>query len=110
MPRFRKLLYAAILLVWIALSVGIVWAARADSLAAGLRRLTEHPWSVVTLMDLGAGLLLVAAWIAYRERRWYRILPWWVLLCGMGNWTSLLYVLQARDLWRSPPAGNRSGS
>lgn len=61
--------------------------------------LLAHPWGRVSLVDLYVGFVLFSLWIIYRERSFWRALPWVVLMMGLGNWTAALYVLVS--LYRS---------
>lgn len=76
-----------------AMLVLFVVSARQMGLVAGLREIAATWWGVTTLVDLGAGLLFVSAWICLTERRvWAR--PVWVLAVFMlGNFTTLVYLL-----------------
>ena len=80
------------------------------SLMAGLRATVDTRWGVTTMVDLYLGLLVVAGWIAYRERSIPRTLAWFVGLCLLGNLITLVYLLIAslrarsvEDLFRPVP-------
>ncbi len=64
-----------------------------------LRAVLELPWGRVTLVDLAAGLLLIGAWIVWREGSLVRALPWWVAMAVTGNLAGGLYVVWTA--WRS---------
>lgn len=79
----------AVLLVVLLLGIG--WAALQGPVWVALAAMLEEPWQLVTLADLGAGLLLTGAWIVWREG--WKGIPWLILLGGLGNVATLTYVL-----------------
>lgn len=80
----------------------IVRSSMEMSLAAGLRATVDTWWGVTTMVDLYAGLAVVAAWIAYRERSVARTAMWVLGLLLLGNLTTLVYLswaaLRARTM------------
>jgi len=78
------------------LLVAILIASNQSSVVHGLIAITAEPWGVVTLLDLGAGLLFVAAWIAVVEPRPLHAALWIIALCVMGNVVTLVFLL-----WRT---------
>ena len=60
---------------------------------AGLRHVVADPWGVVTLLDLGVGLLFVAVWLALVEPSPWRAAVWIVALFLLGNVVTLTYLL-----------------
>jgi hypothetical protein len=54
-----------------------------------------HPWRAQFYTDFSLHILLVAAWILYREKRWWVGVPCAVLAGFCGGAFSLLYVLAA---------------
>jgi hypothetical protein len=91
-PAMRPV--AAILLLAIVLMLAsFVWASLEMSLAAGLAAVASTRWGVVTLADLGAGLVVVSAWIALLERSAVRAVPWIIAMILLGNFTMLVYLL-----------------
>lgn len=76
-----------------ALLVGLIVRSSLEMpLVAGLRATVDTWWGVTTMVDLYAGLLAVAGWIAYRERSARRAAPWIVGLLLLGNLTTVVYV------------------
>lgn len=65
------------------------------SLGAGLRATVDTWWGITTMVDLYAGLLVIAGWIAYRERAFPRAAVWMVGLFLLGNLTTLVYLVFA---------------
>lgn len=66
----------------LAISIWDVW----DSYAA-------NPWAVATLYDAYSGFTLFWIWAAWRERTWGARVLWFVLIMGLGNIATSLYVL-----------------
>jgi hypothetical protein len=84
-----------------ALIAAIVWAAGRESLGDGFRRLLDHPWGVVTLIDVYAGFFFVGAWLWTVERHKATLVIWLLLLFCTGNAATLLYLtLRARKARR----------
>ena len=98
MKLFLKLLFAGIFL-WmtvltirtsVAMSIWEAW----DSYAA-------NPWAVATLYDAYFGFLTFYVWVAYKEKAtWGRIL-WFILIAGLGNIATSLYVFIALQRLRA---------
>lgn len=61
----------------------------------GLRVVAGDPWGVVTLVDLGVGLVIFAVWIGWRERSIGRAVPWWIALALTGNLAAGVYLVVA---------------
>lgn len=92
------------------LLVFIVYSSLEMPLIAGLQATVDTRWGVTTMADLYVGLLVIAGWIAYRERSIPRTLAWVVGLCLLGNLVTLIYVLisslrakSVEDLFRPVP-------
>lgn len=66
----------------LAISIWDVW----DSYAA-------NPWAVATLYDAYSGFIIFYVWVAWRERSWGARLLWFVLIMGLGNIATSLYLL-----------------
>ena len=62
----------------------------------GLRRLIADPWGIVTLLDLGVGLIFVAAWITIMEPRPLHAAVWVTALFLLGNVVTLVFLI-----WRT---------
>ncbi len=78
------------------LVAGIAHAVGRGEVLVALQAMLADPWGLVTLLDLGTGLLFVAVWMVLVERRPLRALPWIVALGALGNVVTLVYLL-----WRS---------
>jgi len=55
--------------------------------------LLQNPWAVATLYDAYFGFLTFYVWLAYKERGAGRRLLWFVLVMGLGNIATSLYIL-----------------
>ena len=86
---------AGVTLILVVLSAFMVWGAMSGNFADDLETMMSKPWGVVAVADVYAGLLLVALWIGYRERRPLVIGAWVVALSIIGNVASCIYVLIA---------------
>lgn len=90
MKTALKVLFAAIFLWMTVLTIRTsltvsLWEAR-SSFAA-------NPWAVATLYDAAFGFITFWLWVAYKESTvWLRVL-WLVLILGLGNIATSLYVL-----------------
>jgi len=72
---------------------GIIWASSATSVLTGLRYLAADRWGIVTLLDVYAGVLVVAAWMWACERRAATWVLWVVAMLCLGHLVSLVYLL-----------------
>lgn len=75
------------------LVAAILIASNHGNVLAGLRHLIADPWGVVTLLDLGVGLLFVAVWLALVEPSPWRAAVWIIALFLLGNVVTLAYLL-----------------
>jgi F0F1-type ATP synthase assembly protein I len=82
-----------------AMVIAIAYGVAAGSFVDELRSLIDMPWGRVTLVDLAAGLILIGAWIGWREGSAARAAPWWIAMFLTGNLASALYI--ARAAWSS---------
>ncbi len=71
------------------------------SLWQGLKASVDTRWGITTMVDLYLGLMIIAGWIAYRERSIPRTLAWCVGLCLLGNLIALVYLFIAALRGRS---------
>lgn len=89
-----RLVAAAALVLLVLLVVAIFAAGLDKSLGAGFAAITAEGWGVVTLLDLYAGLLVIAAWIFALERSPRTALVWALALMLLGNVVTLVYLLR----------------
>jgi len=75
------------------LVAAILIASGHSHVLAGLRYLIADPWGVVTLLDLGVGLLFIAVWLALVEPSPWRAAAWILALFLLGNVVTLAYLL-----------------
>lgn len=82
----------------------IVWSSFEMSLAAGLKLIAGTGWGITTLVDLYAGLLFAAGWIAACERArgrgWVSPIAWLLAMLFTGNLALLVYA--AVRAWSAP--------
>ena len=97
--RLMQWLVAAISLAMVMFVALVIWAALTGDIRAEMGVINDLPWGVVALVDVYLGLMLVAAWVAYREHSWFAILTWIVALSVLGNAVTCAYVLYA--YWQS---------
>ena len=90
MQNFLKFLFALILLAMLAMTT-VASLDRGVFQAVG--DLWPDLWFKATLMDAYFGFVTFYVWVAYKERRnWARIL-WFVLIMCFGNIAMATYVL-----------------
>jgi len=101
MKLFLKLLFGLIFL-W--MTVLTVRTGMAVSLWEAWPSYAANPWAIATLYDAYFGFVTFYVWVAYKERKtWSRIL-WFLLIMGLGNIAMSLYVLiQLMRLRRDEP-------
>ena len=75
------------------LVAAILIAGSQSNVLAGLRYVIANPWGIVTLMELGVGLLFVAVWLALVEPNPWRAAVWVAALFILGNVGTLVYLL-----------------
>ncbi len=78
------------------LVAAILIASGQNSVLVGLRHVVADPWGMVTLLDLGVGLLFIAVWLALVEPSPWRAAIWIIALFLLGNVVTLTYLL-----WRT---------
>ena len=110
MKSLLKLLFGAIF-VW--MTVVTIRTGLSVSLWAAWPGYAANPWAIATLYDAYSGFVTFYAWVFYKERTlWARVL-WFLLIMGLGNIATSLYVLiqlfrlKPEDrsesiLWRQP--------
>lgn len=91
MTRPVIVLFALCLLAIAGMLALFVFSTLEMSLGAGLADVAGTLWGITTLVDLGAGLIFVAIWIALLERG-PRAIPWIIAIFLLGNFTTLVYL------------------
>jgi hypothetical protein len=80
-----------------ALSLFMVYVVISTSLESNLIKewsfLGSIPWMRATLIDFYANILVLYAWVVYKERGWINRSVWLVLFVGLGSITVTLYVV-----------------
>jgi len=90
MTAFLKALFAAIF-IW--MSVFTIRTSLTMSLWAAWDSYAANPWAVATLWDAYSGFTIFFCWVCYKEREWGARLLWFVLIMGLGNIATSLYLL-----------------
>lgn len=75
------------------LVAAILMASHHSHVLAGLRHVVADPWGIVTLIDLGIGLLFIAVWLWLVEPVRWRAIVWIIALLLLGNVVTLAYLL-----------------
>jgi len=89
-------LYVAVLVgVAAYLTWMIVVALRVESVFVAGPRISQDPWTWVTIIDLYLGFFVFSAYVIAREGRVLRAVPWLVALMGLGNLASAAYLVWA---------------
>jgi hypothetical protein len=52
-----------------------------------------NPWAVATLWDVYFGFLTFYLWVIYKERKIGARILWFLLIMGLGNIATSLYIL-----------------
>jgi len=93
-PPLAVLLGAlACILLAAALTGWIVAASQFEGVIQGFARILSQPWGVVGMIDLYAGLFIVALWMAAVEARRGLALALVLLLPLLGNVVPLVYLV-----------------
>jgi len=75
------------------MTVVTIRASLAVSLWSAWDTYAANPWAVATLWDAYCGFTIFFCWVCYKERSSaFRIL-WFVLIMGLGNIATSLYLL-----------------
>lgn len=61
-------------------------------------QLLHDPWFLATLCDAYCGFLIFYVWVAYKEQSALSRVIWFVLIMGLGNIATAVYLL--REVWR----------
>ena len=90
MKLFLTSLFGAIFL-W--MTVMTIRTSLAVSLLEAWPSYAANPWAVATLYDAYFGFLTFYVWVAYKERKMWSRIVWFLLIMGLGNIAMSLYVL-----------------
>jgi hypothetical protein len=104
MKLILKLLFGAVFL-W--MTVTTIRSSFAVSLLKAWPSYAANPWAIATLCDAYFGFLTFYIWVAYKESRMKSRVLWFLLIMGLGNIATSLYVLiQLARLRRDEPVEN----
>ena len=90
MKTALKILFAAIFL-W--MTILTIRTSLAVSLWSAWDSYAANAWAVATLYDAYFGFITFWVWVAYKENALWSRLLWLVLILGLGNIATSLYVL-----------------
>ncbi len=79
----------------VAMAAAIVYGMVAGDFLDEVEVVIDIPWGQVSLIDLASGLVLIGAWIGWRETSPGRVVAWWLALLFLGNLAAGLYVAWA---------------
>ena len=98
MKLLLKLLFGGIF-IW--MTVMTIRTCLAVSLWDAWPGYAANPWAVATLWDVYFGFLTFYLWVIYKERESGARILWFLLIMGLGNIATSLYILiQLRRLRR----------
>ncbi|NBV83045.1 DUF1475 domain-containing protein [bacterium] len=81
------------------LILGSSWATSKLAIWDSFKKMWQDPWFKITMVDLYFGFIAVGAFIGYREKSVAKTTVWGILIAGLGNIASFLYlVLELRKL------------
>jgi drug/metabolite transporter (DMT)-like permease len=78
----------------------IIWASSHSSIRNIPQSVLSNPWFITTLVDVYIGFLLFYAWVWYRESSYVKRAVWFVLIIGLGNLATCIYILWI--IWTLP--------
>jgi cytochrome c biogenesis factor len=80
-----------------ALSLFMVYMVVSTSLESNLIKewsfLGSIPWMRATLFDFYTNIIVLYAWVVYKEMGWMSRIVWFILFVGLGSITVTLYVV-----------------
>ena len=91
MRTILKILFIAILAVMLTVNLQ---ASLAMNILDSFQLFRANPWAVATLYDAYCGFLTFYIWVAYKERRAWARVVWFVLIMGLGNIAMSIYALK----------------
>ncbi len=107
-----KLLQVVAAILFLVMTAGLTYGLTVGDFWGDGGKITSLLWGNLTLLDFYVGATYICIWVGFREKSWWRALLWIVLVLGLGNWTTSLYVfLAARSAngdWKSFFMGRRA--
>lgn len=93
------ILRAVLILIAVTMTALTIHVSLLQSLWDVLPRMIHDPWTFATFVDFYFNLLLISAWMAYKEQSWLSRVVWFALFIGMGSIMTSFYMLwQTRGL------------
>jgi hypothetical protein len=87
---FLKILFGAI---FVGMTVVTIVTSLRESLWAAWPGYAANPWAMATLYDAYSGFITFFVWVCYKEESTAARFLWFVLIMGLGNIMTSLYVL-----------------
>lgn len=90
-PSLATVLTTLFVVLGCGISATVIYTIATDGLPFREQLLT--PWMAATLVDFYINILVIGAWIIYKESNWIRAIIWIVLLVCLGSITTCGYVV-----------------
>lgn len=79
--------------ILVGLVAGCFWAGSKLAIWDSIKKMWPDPWFKITVFDLYTGFGLFGIFIMHREKSIVKSSIWMVLMAGLGNIASLLYLI-----------------
>ncbi|XP_073031744.1 uncharacterized protein [Primulina eburnea] len=90
-PSLATVLRNLFVLLGCGIAATVIYTIATDGLPFRKQLLT--PWMAATLVDFYINILVIGAWIVYKESNWIRTIIWIVLLVCLGSITTCGYIV-----------------
>ncbi|XP_073315522.1 uncharacterized protein [Primulina huaijiensis] len=90
-PSLATVLRNLFVLLGCVIAATVIYTIATDGLPFRKQLLT--PWMAATLVDFYINILVIGAWIVYKESNWIRAIIWIVLLVCLGSITTCGYIV-----------------
>lgn len=90
-PSLATVLTTLFVVLGCGISATVIYTIATDGLPFREQLLT--PWMAATLVDFYINILVIGAWIIYKESNWIRAIIWIVLLVCLGSITTCGYIV-----------------
>src|SRR5262245_46344741 len=86
------LLKVGCLAISVLMTAVTIYASLQQNLMTVLPRMIHDPWTAATFIDFYNNILLISAWMAYKENHAGKTIAWFVAFVLGGSITTSLYV------------------